>query len=127
MLEIARERLPNARLVQGEASDLPFPDGSFDRVFTAHFYGHLPEPERMAFLDEARRVGAELVVVDAARRPDRKAEELQRRTLNDGSRFEGFKRYFTGAQLTDELGGGGLLFEGRWFVVVASTAGRTGI
>lgn len=127
MLEIARERLPDVHFIQGDALDLPFPDGSFDRVFTAHFYGHLPESGRAAFLEETRRVGAELVVVDAARRPDRQAEEMQLRTLNDGSRFEVFKRYFTGGPLAAELGGGDLLFEGRWFVVVTSTAGRAGI
>jgi len=122
MLEIASERLPDARLVQGDALDLPFPDAEFDRVFTAHFYGHLHPPERAAFLAEARRVGAELVVVDAARRPDREPEEQQRRVLNDGAAFEVFKRYFTGAQLVDELGGGDVLYEGSWFVVVASGA-----
>lgn len=118
MLEVARERLPEAELVRGDALDLPFPDGSFDRVFTAHFYGHLRERERAEFLAEARRVSGELVVVDAALRPDRQAEELQRRRLNDGTEFEVFKRYFSGAQLAAELGGGELLYEGRWFVVV---------
>jgi hypothetical protein len=29
-----------------------------------------------------------------------------------------FKRYFTAAQLADELGGGRVVFDGRWFVVV---------
>src|SRR3954451_12481264 len=41
MIAIARERLPDAELVQAEAIPLPFPDASFDRVFTGHFYGHL--------------------------------------------------------------------------------------
>jgi ubiquinone/menaquinone biosynthesis C-methylase UbiE len=120
MLEIAAGRLPEARLVQGDALALPFADASFERVFTAHFYGHLREPERERFLAEARRVGVELVVVDAAHRPDREAEELQQRVLNDGSRFEVFKRYVSGAQLAAELGGGEVLYEGRWFVVVTA-------
>jgi demethylmenaquinone methyltransferase/2-methoxy-6-polyprenyl-1,4-benzoquinol methylase len=120
MLEIARERLPDARLDRGNALDLPFADGSFDRIFTAHFYGHLRATQRASFLAEARRVGTELIVVDAARRPDRRAEELQQRVLNDGGQFEVFKRYFTGEQLAAELGGGDILYEGRWFVVVAS-------
>ena len=47
----------------GDGLRLPFADGSFDRVLTGHFYGHLPEDERDAFLGEARRVAAELVVI----------------------------------------------------------------
>ena len=120
MLAIARERMPTARFVWGDGLDLPFADGSFERVFTGHFYGHLEEPERERFLTEARRVAPQLLVIDSARRPDRQAEEVQLRTLNDGSEFEVFKRYFTGASLAEELGGGSVLYEGPWFVVVES-------
>jgi demethylmenaquinone methyltransferase/2-methoxy-6-polyprenyl-1,4-benzoquinol methylase len=121
MLAIARERMPAARFVLGDALDLPFPDASFDRVFTGHFYGHLDETEREEFLAEARRVASRLVVVDTARRPDRQAvERRQRRVLNSGRQFEVYKRYFTAPQLADELGGGSVLHDGRWFVAVAS-------
>ncbi|MDX6518502.1 MAG: hypothetical protein QOF50_1348 [Gaiellaceae bacterium] len=75
---------------------------------------------RETFLLEARRVARELVVVDSAARDDRQDEERQERVLNDGSRWEVYKRYFTGAGLADELGGGEVLHEGRWFVVVRS-------
>ncbi len=122
MLEVARERLPGAELVQGDALDLPFPDDAFDRVLTGHFYGHLEAARRERFLAEARRVAPELVVVDSAVRPDREAEELQERILNDGSRWTVFKRYFTAAGLAAELGGGETLHEGRWFVAVRSPA-----
>ena len=120
MLAIAAERVPEAEFVQGDALALPFEDGSFDRVFTGHFYGHLEPGVREAFLLEARRVAPELVVVDSAFRPDRQDEERQERVLNDGSRWEVYKRYFTGAGLAAELGGGEVLHEGRWFVVVRS-------
>ena len=120
MLEVAATRLPAADLVLADALPLPFPDNSFDRVFTGHFYGHLEEPERLLFLDEARRVAPELVVVDAAIRPDRQHEERQERTLNDGSRWEVYKRYFSPDELAAELGGGETLFAGRWFVGVLS-------
>jgi ubiquinone/menaquinone biosynthesis C-methylase UbiE len=120
MVEIAAGRLPHARVVEGDAVPLPFRDGEFDRVFTSHFYGHLLFGEREAFLAEARRVARELVVVDAARRPDVGAEEWQERVLNDGSRHRVYKRFFTGAELAGEVGGGRVLHEGRWFVVVAS-------
>ena len=120
MLAIAQERVPRGEFVLGDALELPFQDASFDRVFTGHFYGHLSRDLREAFLLEARRVARELVVVDSAARDDRQDEERQERVLNDGSRWEVYKRYFTGAGLAAELGGGEVLHEGRWFVVVRS-------
>ena len=119
MLELARERVPHGTFVRADAlARLPFGDAEFDRVFTGHFYGHLEPEERTRFLREARRVAPDLVVVDAALRPDRVREGMQERILNDGSRWTVFKRYFTGAELADELGGGEMLHESRWFVVV---------
>ncbi|HEX4929586.1 MAG TPA: class I SAM-dependent methyltransferase [Gaiellaceae bacterium] len=118
MLEVARARMPAAKLVQADAPPLPFADASFDRVFTAHFYGHLEEPARSDFLAEARRVAPELVVVDSAVRPDRDRVGTQERILNDGTRWNVFKRYFEPDELAAELGGGETLFAGRWFVAV---------
>lgn len=118
MLEIARARLPEATFVQGDALGLPFHDLSFDRVLTGHFYGHLGADDRETFLDEARRVAPELVIVDSAVRTDREREETQERILNDGSAWEVYKRYFTGPELAAELGGGEVLHDGSWFVAV---------
>ena len=120
MLEVAGARMPAAKLVQADALPLPFPDESFERVFTAHFYGHLEEPDRTRFLAEARRVAPELVVVDAAVRPDRDRVGSQERILNDGTRWEVYKRYFEPDELAAELAGGETLFAGRWFVAVRS-------
>ena len=120
MLELARERVPHGEFVEGDGLGLPFEDDSFDRVFTGHFYGHLEEPERVRFLGEARRVAPELVVVDASQAHSPVAVEWQERILNDGSRWQVYKRFFTATGLADELGGGEALFEGRWFVVVRS-------
>ena len=120
MVEEARRQAPNATFETGDALELPFADASFERVFTAHFYGHLEEADRLRFLDEARRVASELVVVDSALRQDVEPEEVQERILNDGSRWEVYKRYFTAAGLADELGGGTTLLAGRWFVAVRS-------
>ncbi len=120
MLEEARRQALAATFLQGDALDLPVPDDSFERVFTAHFYGHLDLVEREAFLREARRVAPELVVVDSALRPDVAPEEQQERVLNDGSRWKVYKRYFTPEQLAGELGGGDTVFSGRWFVAVRS-------
>ena len=118
MLEIARDRVPHAMLIQGDALELPFDDASFERVFTGHFYGHLEEPERQTFVSEARRVGRELIVIDSAVRPDHEREEWQTRVLNDGSRFSVYKRYFDAEALADELGSGTVLHQSPWFVMV---------
>jgi ubiquinone/menaquinone biosynthesis C-methylase UbiE len=120
MLAMAASRLPSATIVQGDAIPLPFKDHAFERVITAHFYGHLKPPERTQFVAEALRVAPELIVVDAALRPDHGAAEEQTRILNDGSRFEVFKRYFDAGELAQELGGGRTLHRSGWFVVVAT-------
>ena len=122
MLAIAAERVPQGEFVVGDALDLPFADGEFDRIFTGHFYGHLEEDERRRFLAEARRVANELVVVDSSVSHSPVDEELQPRVLKDGSRWEVYKRYFTGEGLADALGGGESLLEGHCFVVVRSPA-----
>jgi ubiquinone/menaquinone biosynthesis C-methylase UbiE len=121
MLEEASRVVPSAAFVQGDALALPFPDRSFDRVFTGHFYGHLAEPERSAFLAEARRVARELVVVDASRVNSEVDEEMAQRVLEDGSRWQVYKRWFNGPGLAGELGGGEVLFEGSWFVMVRAS------
>jgi len=118
MLAIAQERLPSATFVRGDGLELPFPDGSFDRVITGHFYGHLYKDDRLRFLAEARRVANELVVVDASRAHSPVSDEVQERVLDDGSRWTVFKRFFDPGELADELGGGETLFAGHWFVVV---------
>ncbi|MGD0166301.1 MAG: class I SAM-dependent methyltransferase [Gaiellaceae bacterium] len=118
MLAIARERCPEAAFVPGDALALPFRDNSFERVFSAHFYGHLDSEERLLFMAEAERVAPELVICDAAARPDREPEELQERVLEDGSSWQVYKRFFVAEELAAELGGGEVLFAGDWFVVV---------
>lgn len=126
MLELARERVPAARFVAGNALSLPFADREFERVFTGHFYGHLEEPARSTFLSEARRVADELVIVDSALRDDVSPEEWQERILNDGSRHEVYKRFFDGEGLAAELGGGEVLHAGRWFVMARTWWPRSG-
>jgi len=118
MLELARAKVPEGGFVRGDALELPFADDSFERVLTSFFYGHLEEDDRDAFLREARRVADELVVVDSALHDGVEPVEWQERILNDGSRWQVYKRYFEPDSLADELGGGRTLFAGRWFVAV---------
>ncbi|MBV9804552.1 MAG: class I SAM-dependent methyltransferase [Solirubrobacterales bacterium] len=122
MLQIASARMPRARFVQGDATRLPFEDSSFHRVFTGHFYGHLEDGARAAFRSEVRRVSRELVIVDSAARPDHEPDEWQERILNDGSRYEVYKRYFEADELAAELGNGQVLHASAWFVMVSAPA-----
>jgi ubiquinone/menaquinone biosynthesis C-methylase UbiE len=118
MLEVARTQAPDATFVQGDALTLTFGDGEFDRLFTSYFYCHLEEGERRRFLAEARRVARELIVVASVPGSEDPLERREERILKDGSRWSVYKRVFTGDQLAAELGGGDVLHEGRWFVVV---------
>ena len=120
MLEIARERVPWANFVRGDALQMAFADRSFDRVFASSFYGLLPRPDRRRFLAEARRVAEELILAEPTPEwgPGGRAEGWEERVLSDGSRYEIYRRYFTAGALTEELGGR-TLFAGKWVVMAA--------
>jgi ubiquinone/menaquinone biosynthesis C-methylase UbiE len=120
MLTLARKAAPAATYVRGDALELAFDDNAFERVFTGHFYGHLEESDRVRFLVEARRVAPELVVADAALRPNHTRAEWQQRSVCDGSVWPVYKRFFSPETLLVELGGGDTLFAGAWFVIVSS-------
>jgi ubiquinone/menaquinone biosynthesis C-methylase UbiE len=120
MLALARDNAPHATFVQGDALELPFPDGAFDRVFASYFYCHLEEGERVQFLREARRLAPELVVVASKWREGEVPARHEERVLQDGSHWEVFKRVFRPEELSDELGGGEILHVGHYFLVVRS-------
>src|SRR5215208_3387453 len=118
MLEVARRRVPWAEFVRGDAFRMPFADHSFDRVFASFFYGLLPLEDRGRFLEEARRVGEELLLVEPTPEwvPSGRAEGWVDRGLSDGSRYEIYRRYFTPDTFAEELDGR-ILFAGRWIVM----------
>jgi ubiquinone/menaquinone biosynthesis C-methylase UbiE len=120
MITIARDRLPQAEFVVGDALELPFPNASFGRVHASFFYCHLEELERLRFLAEARRVAPELIVFASRPGPDEPLERWEERVLEDGSRWPVFKRVFEPQSLAGELGGE-VLHAGRWFVLARST------
>jgi hypothetical protein len=101
----ARGRVPWAEFVRGDAFRMPFAEDSFDRVFASFFYGLLPLEDRGRFLEEARRVGQELILV-----------EPTPAWVPDGSRYEIYRRYFTADRFAEELDGR-ILFAGRWMVM----------
>ena len=105
-----------------EAGDALAPRPGFERIFSSHFYGHLDAAQREAFLALPRD---ELVIVDSALRPGGVPEDWQERVLDDGSRHAVYKRWFTGAGLAEEIGGGEVLHDGPWFVAVRSSSPRS--
>jgi ubiquinone/menaquinone biosynthesis C-methylase UbiE len=121
MIEIARQRVPEATFVVGDALELPFADLSFERVFASNLYGLLREPERTRFLSEARRVARELVLGEPTLRfsPDGQPGGFEERVLSDGSCHEIYRRYFDAEGLAKELGGQ-VLFAGGWLSVVVT-------
>ncbi len=119
MVAVAREQAPNATFVVGDALDLPFEDGAFDRLYTGYFYCHLEEADRHRFLGEARRVARELVVVGSVLRDDAEPERWEERKLRDGTRWQVYKRVFVPSELAAELGGR-VLHENDYFVMVAA-------
>ena len=119
MLAEAERRLPAQTFMQGDALQLPFPDGSFDRLFTSFFYCHLEEDDRVRFLSEARRVAGELIVMGSRAEDGEARSYWDERTLNDGSHWQVYKRVFDPEALAAELDGQ-VLHAGRWFVLVRS-------
>jgi SAM-dependent methyltransferase len=118
MLKVARGRVPWAEFVRGDAFRMPFAEDSFDRVFASFFYGLLPLEDRGRFLEEARRVGQELILVEPtpAWVPSGRTEGWEERHLSDGSRYEIYRRYFTADRFAEELDGR-ILFAGRSMVM----------
>lgn len=60
MLAEARRRHPGITFLEGDADDLPFPDGAFDVALGAFIVNHLPHPERAAA--ELRRVAGRVAL-----------------------------------------------------------------
>jgi ubiquinone/menaquinone biosynthesis C-methylase UbiE len=93
MVHIARRRsrgVPDVEFEVGAAEELPYPDATFDRVWTIHSYHHWEDPTRG--LAEAQRVlrpGGRLLVVESATRGShgldrRRAEALAERLRGTG-------------------------------------------
>lgn len=93
MVEIARRRsrgVPDAEFAVGAAERLPFPDATFDRVWTIHSFHHWENPARG--IDEVLRVlrpGGRFLIVESESRGShgldrRRAEELTERLRGAG-------------------------------------------
>jgi SAM-dependent methyltransferase len=136
MLEIARKRAPQIEFIRGDATSLPFADGSFGRVFASVLCTHLEPTARAQFIAEARRTAREIVILetslavladDPAGSPpvDRgEAVRIQTRVAPDGSRYSVYKRWLSAQRLCSDLGGGEVLHDGHYFVIVSSPSAQ---
>lgn len=80
MLARARRKVPNAVLVCGDGTRLPFKDDTFDVVVMVHALEHIPGPIRPALVSEIKRVSRRGVVIHGPAGED--AIELTRRFID---------------------------------------------
>jgi len=100
-----------ARLVRADGFLLPFVPRAFDRCFIGFLLSHLADEDILALLHHIRPVlkaTGQVAIVDSAwtelrKRQGRERSSVQTRTLDDGRKFEVFKRYFTPEELRDLL------------------------
>ncbi|MGH9079607.1 MAG: class I SAM-dependent methyltransferase [Acidimicrobiales bacterium] len=110
-------------LVRADAMRLPVADKALGRVFISHLYGLLLPDERAELVNEASRVGREIVILDCGRPTGANAEEWQSRTLPDGTEYPIFRRHLDIETLISEVGGEAL-FDGQYFVMIRRPLGR---
>jgi SAM-dependent methyltransferase len=129
MLRRARARLEDCVCVLATVPPFPFLERSFDFVFASNFYSHLPDPSlRRLFVSEAFRVAGELVVVEQSWNADWPREWWEKRLLQDGTSYRVYKRYLTGLELAEELGGEVAFKTPSWIGVAAKpTAENRGL
>ena len=97
-------------LVRGDALDYNFVPDTYDSALVGFFLSHIPEDQEAALFESIGamlRPSGQLLILDSAwterrARYNQKVERQERR-LNDGTRFEIYKRYLT--ETTSRAGG----------------------
>ena len=86
----AEQTAVSVQFDQGFSDELPYPDASFDRVFSSFMFHHLREDQREKTLHEIRRVlapGGSFHMLDFGR-PEAHADEWLRRWLRSSHRLK---------------------------------------
>jgi SAM-dependent methyltransferase len=100
-----------ADVKQGDALDLPFPDGEFDRIIASEVLEHIPDDERaISELARVLRPGGTMAVTVPRWLPEKICWALS----DQYHEVEGgHVRIYTGDELVGKLERAGLVFEGR--------------
>jgi ubiquinone/menaquinone biosynthesis C-methylase UbiE len=96
MIEIARRRsrsFPNVEFAVGGAEKLPFPDGTFDRVWTIHSFHHWEEPA-LGLAESLRvlRPGGAFFVIESDTTGSHGLDSTRASQLSDQLRSIGYAR-----------------------------------
>ena len=94
MIGIARRRskaFPNVEFVAAGAEDLPFPDATFDRVWTIHAFHHWEDGDRgIAECLRVLKPGGRLLIVESETRSEHGLDRSRASDLADSLRSAGF-------------------------------------
>ena len=95
-------------IVQGDVLEHPFTTGAFDSALTGFLISHLTEEQEATLFARLRRVldaKGRFLILESAWSPERARVNLkierQERRLNDGARFEIYKRYLDRQDIDD--------------------------
>jgi SAM-dependent methyltransferase len=103
--------------VQASATDLPFPDGSFDLVLSSEMLEHLSPDEYRAAISEMSRVTRGYLLVTVPYREDLRFRQVRCPQCGWRAHVWGHRRFFTPESLASDLAGFRLI-EARVFGAV---------
>ncbi len=97
---VALDAAERISIVQGDVLEYPFHPGSFDTALVGFLVSHLDDEQERGLFERLRTVlasGGRFLILDSAWSPERARfnakVERQERRLNNGTRFEIYKRY----------------------------------
>lgn len=138
MLEECRKKIPTldaperVAIVEGDVLEHPFSTGAFDSALIGFLISHVTEEQEAMLFARLRRLldaQGRFLILESAWSPERARVNLkierQERRLNDGSRFEIYKRYLDRQDIDDWVTAYGVAtsieFFGTAFVAVSGS------
>jgi demethylmenaquinone methyltransferase/2-methoxy-6-polyprenyl-1,4-benzoquinol methylase len=122
-------------IVQGDVLEHPFTTGAFDSALIGFLISHLTEEQEFALFERVRHMldaTGRFLILESAWTPERARVNLkierQERRLNDGSRFEIYKRYLDRQDIEDWATKHGVTTSIEHFgTVFVAVSGRFGV